>query len=392
MATQAVISLVAGLVLLALIAIIYGLLTHGRFAQLVEGQDGRASTSKFQLVVWTVVALYAFGTVFVARFLQGTSTIIDTVPPNLLAAMGLSVVTATAAKGITSAQVGSGQVSKSQVGTVGRDDPGAAALVQDDGGAPDLSKTQFLAWTGLAVVIYLFRLVQQINIGPVIQNASIGMPDIDAVLVPLIGLGHAAYLGKKLTTSTVPQITGTAPAEGTPPKTLTLTGSGFGDPQGTSQILIEQTPYQLVVSKWSDSTIVFEFPSARTDGSPWRPGEVVRLAVVVNGQTSGNDAPFTIAIPRLSGLSPLSGKPPLNLTLSGANFGNSQNGSSVLIDGKVYPAVISANDWSDSKITFNLGDTQPGSNQPWSTSTPIQVGLQVNGRDVSVSYPFVVTP
>ena len=132
--------------------------------------------------MWTAVGLYAFAAVFAAKLLHGDSSGINNFPANLLAAMGLSVVTATAAKAITSSQVSSGQVGKPSVGTVDLPkDPGAAALVQDDSGAPDLSKTQFLAWTIVGVVVYLYRLVGKVN--PTQVGAAIDMPDIDQVLL-----------------------------------------------------------------------------------------------------------------------------------------------------------------------------------------------------------------
>jgi hypothetical protein len=378
----------AGIVLLALVALICKVASGGDLSQLVEGKDGRASTSKFQLVVWTAVGLYAFAAVFTAKILHGDATGISNFPANLLAAMGLSVLTATASKAITSSQVSSGQISKPSVGTVDQpSDPGAAALVQDDSGAPDLSKAQFLAWTIVSVFVYLYRLVGKVNL-PVV-GASIDMPDIDPVLLPLIGLGHAAYLGKKLTSSTVPQINGVTPAAGTPPRPVTMTGVSFGAPQGTSQVLIDSSPYYVSVSSWSDTSIAFEFPQKRSDGSNWRPGDVVRLALVVNGQQSANDVPFTIAVPHLVEIKPTTGRLPQSLLLLGTDFGQAQNGSCVLINGKPLAVVIDGNNWSDSKITFDLPDLDPDTGQPWPPNPQIQVGLLVNGKEVGVTRPFM---
>jgi hypothetical protein len=301
--------------------------------------------------------------------------------------MGLSVLTATASKAITSSQVSSGQVSKPSVGTVDQpSDPGAAALVTDDSGAPDLSKTQFLAWTIVGVAVYFYRLVGKVN--PTQAGAAIDMPDIDQVLLPLIGLGHAAYLGKKLTSTTVPQITGVAPAAGTPPRTLTLTGVSFGEPQGTSQVLIDGSPYPVQVAAWSDSNIVFQFPQKQSDGSNWRPGSVVRIALNVNGQPSGNDVQFSIAEPHLIEIRPTTGLLPLSLVLLGTDFGQAQNGSAVLINGKPFPVVIDGNNWSDSKITFDLPSAEPDTGQPWPANAQIQIGLSVNGKEVGVTRPF----
>jgi hypothetical protein len=71
----------AGMALLLVVAGLANLASGGAFSQLVEGKDGRASTSKFQLVVWTSVGLYAFAAVFAAKVLHGDSTGINNSPP-----------------------------------------------------------------------------------------------------------------------------------------------------------------------------------------------------------------------------------------------------------------------------------------------------------------------
>jgi hypothetical protein len=392
MAFEGILPHLAGALGLLAIAGILLLVTGKSVAKLVEGKDGRASTSKFQLVVWTAVGLYSFVAVLASLVLHGSSANIDTVPPFLLTAMGLSVVTATAAKAVTSAQVNSSQVAKTPVGNADSSkDPGAAALVQDDSGDSDLSKTQLLAWTVIAVAVYGYRLIQQINLHPIPASGSVGLPEIDIVLVPLLGLGHAAYLGKKLTTSTVPQITGVTPSAGTPPRTVALTGAGFGaGPQGSGQILIDQTPYNIAASHWEDNSVVFDIPRSRVDGSLWKPGDIIRFSVVVAGQASGNEAAFTIATPRLSGMQPLHGIPPLSLEVTGWDLGTAQNGSEVLVNGQVVPVVIKETDWSDSKVTFDLDELQAGTGLGWPEGSSIQIGLRVSGRDVAMADRFLV--
>src|SRR5437879_662945 len=79
---------------------------------LAEGADRRASLSKFQLLVWTAAAIVAVIAVVAERNLRHVSGEIASLPDNLLLAMGFSVITATAAKGITISRVTSGQVQK----------------------------------------------------------------------------------------------------------------------------------------------------------------------------------------------------------------------------------------------------------------------------------------
>jgi len=129
--------------------------------KLVEGEDGRASTSKMQLWLWTMVAIFAYVTITVAR-IHATAhqpfVPIADFPAGLLLAMGFSSATAVAAKGITSSYVASGQIAKPSA-------PGGqsvADLVTHDDGTPDLVKFQMLAWTFVAVGVFLVSLYEHI--------------------------------------------------------------------------------------------------------------------------------------------------------------------------------------------------------------------------------------
>src|SRR5713226_8043350 len=80
--------------------------------RLAEGQDGRASTSKFQWFLWTAVILFAYAAIYSARAFNGNPQPITTIPQNVLVALGLSSVTMVAAKGITSSFVNGGKLAK----------------------------------------------------------------------------------------------------------------------------------------------------------------------------------------------------------------------------------------------------------------------------------------
>lgn len=72
-----------------------------------------------------------------------------------------------------------------------------AQVVTDDENAPDLSKVQMLAWTALAGVIYLIKTFQMLGQYITGDNDLSQLPDIDTTLMALMGIGQAAYLGKK---------------------------------------------------------------------------------------------------------------------------------------------------------------------------------------------------
>ncbi len=87
--------------------------------KLAEGADGKISSSKFQWLVWTIVALFSYAAIFAARIKFGIYATTLSIPPHLLISMGLSTTTMAAAKGGTD---------------------GIVPLFNDDDGIPDLSK------------------------------------------------------------------------------------------------------------------------------------------------------------------------------------------------------------------------------------------------------------
>lgn len=188
---------IISLAALAVLWIIYSLITgKADPLSLVEGYDERLSTSKFQWFAWTVVAVFSYIAIFVARVQQGEIAPIEEMPASLLIAMGVSTGTMAAAKGITSAYLASGAIKKTKKSEAPLvKQPYLAELVADDTGFPDLSKVQMLTWTAIGIGIFIFRVTRAIN------NAALAtpvLPDIEPSLMVLMGIGQAAYLGNKL--------------------------------------------------------------------------------------------------------------------------------------------------------------------------------------------------
>lgn len=359
----------SGVVALVCIWLIIGAMRGGQmtFRHLFNGEDNRPSTSKFQFFIWTAAVLYAFVTIYIARFHQGVPELIGEIPPNLLVAMGLSLGTAIAAKAITTNKVAQGDVSKPDatqpavqaasaasggtaadgvaprhiaaepwpaqniqagdtlVVTSAKPNPSVALvpseaancsttrLILDDNGNPDLGKIQLLAWTFVGIGIYLALVLKKA--GAILATTSLsepctaglacgGLPDIDPALMVLMGLGQAAYLGNKLVTSTTPRLTGLYPAIGDDKTPITLTGTGLGDTQNGSIITM--------------------------DGFPATP----------------------------------------TLLSSNANPG-----------------------WQDTQITFDLPPEHPNARTPYdSLATPIQIGVIVGGQRSANTLPFTFKP
>jgi len=114
--------------------------------EIIRGADQRWSTSKLQFFLWTIVALFSYASIYAARIGARHLEPLD-VPANLLLAMGFSATTAVAAKGITVSQINGGASRQPA------DNPDLGDLVNDDGGAIDLTKVQMLGWTVIAFVL-----------------------------------------------------------------------------------------------------------------------------------------------------------------------------------------------------------------------------------------------
>jgi len=186
---------------------LYKLTTGAGFSKLYEGADGRLSTSKFQFFLWTVVVVFSYAALYTLKLsLPGSRfEALPSLPENLMIALGISILSASAAKAITVSYINTNKISKTTISSAR-----FGQLFQDDSGKPDLSKLQVLAWTFIALATYL------IAVGHNLASHNPELPDIDKSLMALMGLGHGAYLATKATSTDTPTTAPKAPAGGSP--------------------------------------------------------------------------------------------------------------------------------------------------------------------------------
>jgi IPT/TIG domain len=263
----------------------------------VIGEDQRPSTSIFKPFLWTIVVVFAYASIYAARLHRGVWQADISIPPNLLLAMAYDVVTAVAARSITETKVRSGEVVKPRaspgVSANPADGPGAVVLTDD--GQADLSKIQTLVWTLIAIVTYLMAMTHTIKqIYEAQAPATIPFPDIDAVMMVLMGLGNAAYLGKKLVSTETPRLGGLAPVTGPKRVEIKLSGNAFGASQGGSKITIDGVEVVETPQAWSDTLITFLLPEKHPNGTDWSPPQTIRIGVIIGGRTGANELPFVV--------------------------------------------------------------------------------------------------
>ena len=273
--------------ILVLLWILYRVLTgEWNPFKMVRGADGRPSTSKLQFWLWTIVALFSYVAFYSARVNNGNYGAIEEYPVNLLIAMGLSVITATAAKGITVSYLQSGNLVKTNAGP---ETAGAGQVLKNDDGTLDLSKIQMLAWTLIAIGVYL------INVANAIKHNQLGtLPDIDSPLMVLMGLGQGAYLGKKLVTTDVPRITSITPQDGAAGTLIILQGDTFGKEQNGSLVTIDGQAMTAPVDSWSDTEIKFKLPAKLPNGNALTTGQQISINIIVGGRESATKMLFTV--------------------------------------------------------------------------------------------------
>jgi len=203
-ATQAVL---LGLAALALFWFTVGAATKWNPMQLIMGEDGALSTSKFQFLLWTAVVVFSYVTLFAFQAHADHFAPFASIPTNLLFAMGISAGTAVGAKAIAVNSAASAAppaeiaavaaaipiaVPPQAVAAVAVIAPKLGGLLVDDDGTADLSKIQLVMWTVIGIVSYLTQ------VGHYLRSDIRQLPDIDRALMILMGLGHSAYLGKKI--------------------------------------------------------------------------------------------------------------------------------------------------------------------------------------------------
>ena len=360
---------------------------------LVIGEDGRPSTSKLKPFLWTVVMIFAYAALYTAKLRKGSFDPITNIPANLLIAIGLDVATLVAAKGITESQIANGQVEKpppvtpttaTTVASTANAGPGA--VFQDDNGFPELTKIQTITWTGFAIVLYFVAVDAALKIVAAADPNSaavteLSLPDIAPAMMVLIGLGNAAYLGKKLVTTDTPVLTAISVDRSLAFPVVTLTGVAFGAIQNGSRITLNEKEIIDPPLEWSNERVKFKLPDKNPNGGDWIGGQTVRIALFVKGRTT-NQLPLTID-PFISKLEPLFGPVNAEVTVKGTFFGPTRD--KVTIDNLPVDASI----WTSEEIKFNIPAKHPNG-KPWTANQPISIGVTVQ-KQQSNTLPFTVS-
>lgn len=157
------------------------------FVALLNGRDGRWSTSKAGAVLWTYAVWFAFLTILLHTNGEGLKDAI--LDQQYLVLMGMPIAAAVVAKGLTQNKVESGVLkSKPPDGVETNLMRGVGQLVGNDEGQPDLLDFQYFGFNLLLLGYFFTRFL---------GHQDLGLPTLPDTLVALSGVSAAGYLGKK---------------------------------------------------------------------------------------------------------------------------------------------------------------------------------------------------
>lgn len=193
---------VGALVLLALGAVLGMVIGRGLLGVLID-QRGRYSLSQFQLVTWTVVLVSLFAGLFAGRLAAhtGGSAMEFKIPPELLAALGISAGSTITALAIKATQ------DHLQPASIAANTPAfpprlAQIFLIEQGDQADkvidISKFQNFWFTILVVAGYISTVIAAVNKQPSLEGFT--LPGFTGTLLALLGISHAGYLAGKLPT------------------------------------------------------------------------------------------------------------------------------------------------------------------------------------------------
>lgn len=173
---------------------------------IVMGKDGRVSTSKVQVVMWTYVIAAAILSLIVAEWVGLDAGFKKLTDPDFdiedyLVLLGGPFAAAIWSRAVVGSQVASGERAKPP------GEPTPSQVVTGDDGSADLIDTQYLLFNLVAAIYF---------VGAFVQDPQAGLPNIPTVLLVLAGVSAAGYASNKAISEGTPKVNGVFPGKGLP--------------------------------------------------------------------------------------------------------------------------------------------------------------------------------
>jgi hypothetical protein len=166
----------------------------------VMGQDGRASTSKTQVVLWTAAVVWALvDLLLLARAYHGANLFTNAVTsnwrPEYLVLLGVPIAAATAAKAAVAGASASGAYVRDPIGNgVWGLLAGVAELFTGDDDAVAWADLQYVVFTLITLAYFASQFLAQ---------PTAGLPPVPAALLTLMGVSATGYTANKIVSTKV---------------------------------------------------------------------------------------------------------------------------------------------------------------------------------------------
>jgi hypothetical protein len=268
------------------------------FIDLIRESDDWPSLVRFQLLVWTLIVVFCFLTVALARILSNLPAVSPDIPENLLILIGISVSVTpvsiyvskkkyeeqTPESKIADKQLKASEkngtpiikdenektpvkeatekeITQNEIDERRRARGYGSMLLEDE--RPSITRFQMFSWTIIGVLIYAGIFIKQLYSFTIATPGNFSdvliLPDIDFALVALMGLSQAAYVGGKYVSPTKPKIfSSISPNPVMEEQETTIIGINFGKEKGAIRIGGKTIlPSDIA---WSESKITFKVP------------------------------------------------------------------------------------------------------------------------------------
>ena len=296
--TIALIAIIAFAALLLFLVIVELITWAGKvhfFSSVILGEDGRTSTSKTFIFMWTLLVTWALAALLIAgEFVHRHGCVPSSYTANAaqmcmrshddvgllqvgwlqflhaglsgsyLILLGVPAAAGVAAKDITQRDV-NGSGFKAKI-TRKRFDPFArlAEIFSADDGSTDIADFQYLIFNLITGVYFVTQFL---------KPTGSGLPTIPDTLLGLTGVSASLYVGKKAVTQTQPTVTGVFPQPLHDGQTFTVVGTSLTvDPASPSdvppQITIGGVPATAVVATPNGELVANAPQSISSGGQP----------------------------------------------------------------------------------------------------------------------------
>lgn len=271
--TLAAIMLIAAAAMAVLLALaeLLAHAAHARFlASVILGEDGRTSTSKTFIFLWTLLIGWALIALVVGGQLVGQHACVHLPNPvtacghdqlgrfqagwhhfvraglsgDYLVLLGIPAAAGVAAKGVTQSQVAGAGFKKPRAPGSGGVLARLAEIFSADDGTTDIGDFQYLIFNVVTGVYFVARFL---------SPDGTGLPTIPATLLGLTSVSAGLYVGKKAVSNSQPTVSGVFPLPLHDGQPFTVIGTGLvpdaGSPTSvTPQITIDGVPATAVAA------------------------------------------------------------------------------------------------------------------------------------------------